>query len=139
MAHRYIITVDVGTSSTKTGLWDDAGKLIAETSQAYPLHRPDPLWAEIDGGVWWEAVCTTIRHVIATSGVDPRLVAGIGVDGVLALAHPERQPRVEERDDGALFLEWRPLNPDGSEHRSANPVTCSSSTDSAQPREVLGA
>ncbi len=82
MAHRYIITVDVGTSSTKTALWDDAGLLVAETSQAYTLHRPDPLWAEMDGAVWWQAVGSTIRQVIAHSGIHPRDVAGIGVDGV---------------------------------------------------------
>ncbi|MBI5668326.1 MAG: carbohydrate kinase [Chloroflexi bacterium] len=82
MAHRTIITVDVGTSSTKTALWDDAGALLAEASAAYTLHRPDPLRAEIDGDVWWQAVCTTIRQVMAQSGTNPRDVAGIGVDGV---------------------------------------------------------
>lgn len=82
MAHRYVVTVDVGTSSTKTALWDDAGNLVAEASSAYALRRPDPLWAEIDGDVWWQAVCNTIRQVIAQSGVNPRDVAGIGVDGV---------------------------------------------------------
>ncbi len=82
MANRYIITVDVGTSSTKTALWDDAGLLVAETSQAYTLHRPDPLWAEIDGDVWWQATCDTIRQVIGRSGVTAHDIAGIGVDGV---------------------------------------------------------
>jgi xylulokinase len=82
MIHRYIVTVDVGTSSTKTVLWDDAGKLVASASHPYPLNRPYPLWAEIDGLTWWEAVCTTIQQVMASSGADPRQVAGIGVDGV---------------------------------------------------------
>ena len=49
MATGYIITVDVGTSSTKTSLWTKAGQLVAHASSPYNLHRPEPLWAEIDG------------------------------------------------------------------------------------------
>lgn len=79
---RYIITLDVGTSSTKTALWDEAGQVAAEASYAYPLDRPQPLWAQIDAEIWWAAVCATIREVIAKSGVSPRDVAGIGADGV---------------------------------------------------------
>jgi xylulokinase len=46
------------------------------------LHRPQPIWAEIDGRVWWEAVCATVRQVVAKSNIDPQHVAGIGVDGI---------------------------------------------------------
>ena len=82
MASKYILTVDVGTSSTKTSLWTDAGQLIAHAASAYELQRAEPLWAEIDGDIWWQAVCETIRTVLATSEVDPASIAGIGVDGV---------------------------------------------------------
>ena len=82
MTSRYIITVDVGTSSTKTSLWTEAGQLVAHASSPYNLHRPEPLIAEIDGDVWWQAVCGTIQNVLATSGVTPDSIAGIGVDAV---------------------------------------------------------
>ncbi len=78
----YIITLDVGTSSTKTALWDAAGRLVATASRAYPLNRPEPLWAEIDAEIWWQAVCSTIREVIAGSGAAPSEIVGIGADGV---------------------------------------------------------
>ncbi len=78
----YIITVDVGTSSTKTALWDAAGRLVATASCAYPLNRPEPLWAEINGEIWWQAICSTIREVIAQSGAKPSEIVGIGADGV---------------------------------------------------------
>lgn len=77
-----VITVDVGTSSTKTALWDADGHLTVETSFAYALDRPDPLWAQIDAEIWWRAVCRTIREVIDRSGIDAREIGGIGVDGV---------------------------------------------------------
>ncbi len=78
----YLITIDVGTSSTKTALWDEAGHTLAEATQSYPLHRPDPLWAEIDGLVWWQALCTTVQRVVAQSAIDLHEIAGIGVDAV---------------------------------------------------------
>jgi xylulokinase len=78
----YIVTVDNGTSSTKTVLWTAAGVPVAEAERAYSLHRPHPLWAEIDANVWWEAACHTIREVLARGGVDGRQVVGVGVDGI---------------------------------------------------------
>ena len=82
MTRRCILTIDVGTSSTKTALWSEDGSLISEAADAYSLHRPEPLWAEIDAERWWQAVCTTVRQVVAQSGVDPRDIAAIGVDAV---------------------------------------------------------
>ena len=80
MAHRYILTIDQGTSSVKTALWDESGRTLAEASQAYALNRPEPVWAEIDANVWWAAICATVKQVVAQSGIDARDIAGIGVD-----------------------------------------------------------
>jgi xylulokinase len=82
MKHRYILTLDVGTSSTKTALWDEEGRIIAQAAYDYALHRPDPLWAEIDANVWWKAVCSTCAEVTAKAAINPRDIAGIGLDGV---------------------------------------------------------
>ena len=82
MAIRHILTVDVGTSSTKTALWAEDGHLLAHASYAYPLSRPEPLWAEIDANIWWQAVCSTIQEVLSKSGISPDTITGIGVDAV---------------------------------------------------------
>lgn len=82
MAQQFILTLDQGTLSLKTALWSTDGELIAETSQAYTLQRPQPLCAEMDADVWWDAVCKTIRAVVTQSGIAPRDIAGIGVDGI---------------------------------------------------------
>lgn len=82
MTSQFIITVDVGTSGTKTSLWTDAGELVSHASSTYNLNRAEPLWAEIDGDTWWQAVCETIKSVLVKSEVDPASIAGIGVDGV---------------------------------------------------------
>jgi xylulokinase len=82
MAGNYILTIDVGTSSTKTALWDAAGTVLSEASAAYSLQRPDPLRAEIDPETWWQAINDTVQQVLARSGVPPTAIAGIGVDAV---------------------------------------------------------
>ncbi len=82
MAHAYILTIDVGTSSTKTALWSEEGQVVCESSVAYTLGHPTPVSAEIDATVWWRAVCTTTRSILQSSQISPSQVAGIGVDGV---------------------------------------------------------
>ncbi len=82
MTRRAILTIDVGTSSTKTVLWSEQGEELAAASAPYALDRPDPLWAEIDGEVWWQAVVQTIQQATARAGGDRLEIAAIGVDAV---------------------------------------------------------
>jgi xylulokinase len=78
----YIVTVDQGTSSTKTVLWDAGGDLVAEATAPYDLERPEPLWAQIDAERWWDACCSTVRAVLAQGGVRPGDVAVVALDGI---------------------------------------------------------
>lgn len=82
MQYNYIVGVDIGTSSTKTALWREDGELIAEATEAYPLSRPHPAWAEMEALDWWQATCYTIRKVLSVSGINKEAVAGVGVDGL---------------------------------------------------------
>lgn len=75
----YIIGIDIGTSATKTAVYDTDGTLVAESSRAHPLHQPHNGWAEQDPADWWEAVCATLRDVTAV--IDPSRVAGVGFSG----------------------------------------------------------
>jgi xylulokinase len=78
----YIVTVDQGTSSTKTALWGPLGVPVAESVASYQLDRPDAVRAEIDPERWWDALCATVADVLATSGVPARDVAAVAVDGI---------------------------------------------------------
>lgn len=42
----YLIGIDLGTSSTKTVLFDEKGEVIASASKDYPLYTPHNGWAE---------------------------------------------------------------------------------------------
>jgi len=78
---QYLIGVDVGTSGTKTVLFDQTGLPIASKTVEYPLYQPHNGWAEQNPLHWWDAVVSTLRSVMEDSGVDKTLVAGIGLSG----------------------------------------------------------
>lgn len=82
MAHKYILSVDVGTSSTKSALWDEDGNIVSNSTISNVLIRPNNLSAEVDGMAWWNVVCQSIKNAVRKSQINPKSVAGIGVDGV---------------------------------------------------------
>ena len=77
----YLIGVDLGTSGTKTVLFDQNGESLASATVEYPLYQPQNGWAEQDPADWWDAAVRTIRQVLGQSGVDPQKVAGVGISG----------------------------------------------------------
>ena len=78
---KYVIGVDIGTSSTKTLLVAADGKIVAETTATYPLYSPKPGWNEQAPSDWWQATIKTVRAAMRQSGVKPTDVAGIGLSG----------------------------------------------------------
>ncbi|MBI1388117.1 MAG: xylulokinase [bacterium] len=77
----YLIGLDVGTSGTKTVLFDENGKALASVTEEYPLHTPKPGWTEQDPADWRRAAAATLKAVLAQSGVNPAEVKGIGLSG----------------------------------------------------------
>ena len=45
---KYLIGIDVGTSATKTVLFDENGGVVAERAYEYPMYTPQNGWAEQD-------------------------------------------------------------------------------------------
>jgi xylulokinase len=78
---KYIIGIDVGTSGTKTVLFDQYGAIIASALHGYDLIQPKNGWAEQDPQDWWRATVLGIREVLNKSRIDPKDIAGIGLSG----------------------------------------------------------
>ena len=76
---KYLIGIDVGTSGTKSVLFDTQGKEIASCTEEYPLYQPQNGWAEQKPEDWWNAVCKTLKYLsaAATDGE----ICGIGISG----------------------------------------------------------
>lgn len=77
----FLLGIDIGTSGTKTVLFDEAGNTIASSVEEYPLYQPNIGWAEQDPEDWWKATYLTIRHVIQKGGIDPADIKGVGLSG----------------------------------------------------------
>ena len=78
---RYIIGVDVGTSGTKTVLFNQEGVAIASVTVEYSMYQPQNGWAEQDPNEWWNASVSTIKQVVTQSGVNPKDISGLGISG----------------------------------------------------------
>ena len=77
----YLIGVDLGTSGTKTVLFDIKGNAVSSATVEYPLHQPQNGWAEQDPADWWNACVETLRAVVRDSGIDAKAIRGIGLSG----------------------------------------------------------
>jgi xylulokinase len=77
----FLLGIDIGTSGTKTVLFDEAGNTIASALEEYPLYQPAIGWAEQEPEDWWKATCATIKQVIYKSGIDASSIKGVGLSG----------------------------------------------------------
>jgi xylulokinase len=77
----YMLGIDVGTSGSKAILIDESGAVKAGATTEYPLHTPQPLWAEQDPSDWWTATVASIRAVLDKGGAAAGDIAGLGLTG----------------------------------------------------------
>ncbi len=77
----YLIGIDLGTSSTKTVLFNENGDVITSAGMDYPLYTPANGWAEQNPQDWRDAALETISRVVKESGVDVNDIKGIGISG----------------------------------------------------------
>ncbi|MGI9952649.1 FGGY family carbohydrate kinase [Moorellaceae bacterium AZ2] len=81
---RYLLGIDIGTSSCKGVLVDLKGRILGSHSTKYTLLQPKPGWAEHDPEVhWWGDLVLVVRRCLQQSGVDPRNIAGVSVSGMV--------------------------------------------------------
>ena len=76
-----LLGIDIGTSGTKTVLFDLKGVAVADALVEYPLYQPQNGWAEQNPTDWWRAVCESVSAVIAKSGVSADDISGVGLSG----------------------------------------------------------
>jgi len=71
----YFIGVDVGTSATKSVLFDENGSVIASDSQSYELKQPYNGWAQQNPIDWKNAAIKTIKEI--SSKVDAESIRAV--------------------------------------------------------------
>ncbi len=84
MQKKYLMGIDLGTSSTKAALYQIDGTLVAEASEEVPLFYPKPGVVEQENEDFYTTAAKTARACIATSGVEPKSIAAISFDSQMA-------------------------------------------------------
>jgi len=75
------IGIDIGTSSVKTILLSEEGRVIGSESRPLSVSRPQPGWSEQDPLSWWAATLETIDALAAAFPKDVAAAKGIGLSG----------------------------------------------------------
>ena len=75
----FYIGADIGTSSVKLLLVDEAGRIQNTISKTYPLELLNNGWSQQNPEDWWTATVEGLKEL--TAGIDPKDVKGIGCGG----------------------------------------------------------
>jgi glycerol kinase len=79
MAGRFILALDQGTSSSRSVVFDDEGRLVAMAQREFRQIYPQPGWVEHDPEEIWTSQLATAQEVLAKAGLGARDVAAIGI------------------------------------------------------------
>ena len=81
MAPKYVLGVDGGTGGIRAGLFESAtGAPVGFADTPYDTTHPEPGYAEQNPSDWWDGMGTSVRRVLAETGVAPEDVAGLCCD-----------------------------------------------------------
>jgi xylulokinase len=84
MATKYLLGVDLGTSSTKSALYTTDGKLVAESTLEVPIYYPTPGVVEQENDDFYRTAALTVSSCLRKSGIEPPQVAAIAFDSQMA-------------------------------------------------------
>lgn len=76
---KYILAVDIGTSSCKSTVFDRGGRAIVSASCDYPVYYPAPSYAEQKPEEWWNGFCKIMGEILTV--IKPSDIASVGVAG----------------------------------------------------------
>lgn len=81
MPERYLLGIDLGTSSLKTVVIKDDGRRVGSASREYAIDSPKTGWAEQDTDTWLSAAVETIGAATDRARLSPERIAAIGISG----------------------------------------------------------
>ena len=107
--------IDIGTSSVKAVLVDEAQQILASASAALAISRPHDLWSEQNPEDWWIAVGHAVGELRGRAGSSWSGIRAIGLSGqmhgvvLLDEAGLPLRPAILH-NDGRAFAEAEELN-----------------------------
>jgi len=76
---QYILSIDQGTTGTTASIVDHDGNIYCKSYKEITQYYPNPGWVEHDPLEIYDSVLTTVKDVIAKSGISINQILGIGI------------------------------------------------------------
>ncbi|HEY3048205.1 MAG TPA: glycerol kinase GlpK [Polaromonas sp.] len=75
----YLLALDQGTSSSRSIVFDEAGRIVAQAQQELPQIYPKPGWVEHDPMEIWRTQLATAREALAKAGLKASAIRALGI------------------------------------------------------------
>lgn len=76
---RYIISIDQGTTSTRTAIVNQSGGLVGQNSHDFRQIFPNPGWVEHDPEEIWQTTLSTLKKSLEQTRIGGEQIAAIGI------------------------------------------------------------
>ena len=76
---KYIMAFDQGTTSSRTIVFNEKGKIVGKAQKEFTQIYPKPGWVEHNPEEIWETQIWSAREAIKDAGIDPGDIAAIGI------------------------------------------------------------
>src|SRR4051812_38506615 len=75
----FILSLDEGTTSARSALYDEAGRVVSMESSPLACSYPHPGWVEQDPAEIWNAQLESARRLLDRARVPAREVIALGI------------------------------------------------------------
>ncbi|QMU64283.1 MAG: glycerol kinase GlpK [Flavobacteriaceae bacterium] len=79
MSEKFILSLDQGTTSSRSIIFDHQGNIVSIAQQDFEQIFPEDAWVEHDALEIWSSQLTTIKKVLEKAKITIRDIAGIGI------------------------------------------------------------
>ena len=76
---KHVLALDQGTSSSRSIVFDELGRVVAMAQRELTQHFPQPGWVEHDADEIWATQLATAHEALATAGLTAQDLAAIGI------------------------------------------------------------
>lgn len=80
---KYIVGVDIGTTSTKSIAFDLKGNVLTKKNIEYPILNPEPSWSEQEPDEMLSAVVESIKHVVSENDAKGNELIGVSFSSAM--------------------------------------------------------
>ena len=78
-AARFILALDAGTTSSRSLIFDERGRVVAQAQREFTQYFPQPGWVEHDAQEIWNTQRATMIDALRAAGLTARDIAAIGI------------------------------------------------------------